>query len=143
MFQKETVLKKIDECIDTLQYHISESNSSTEILDHTSILNKKKKKNYKLILSALEEIKSGNRNELHGICNNLYFKMDNTDMVEEFIKYSFDRIYGSNHDYPIEGSRFHYQMNKNKWDESTIHGKNRLNLLDSMIQYCKCRLLSI
>ncbi|WPJ50235.1 hypothetical protein ACQ27_gp361 [Klebsiella phage K64-1] len=44
MFQKETVLKKLDECIDTLQYHISESNSSTEILDHTSILNKKRKR---------------------------------------------------------------------------------------------------
>lgn len=44
MFQKETVLKKLDECIDTLQYHISESNSNTEILDHTSVLNKKKEK---------------------------------------------------------------------------------------------------
>lgn len=63
MFQKETVLKKLDECIDTIQYYISESNNSTEILDHTSVLNKKKKKNYKLILSALEEIKSGNRTE--------------------------------------------------------------------------------
>lgn len=44
MFQKETVLKKLDECIDTLQYYISESNSSTEILDHTSVLNKKRKR---------------------------------------------------------------------------------------------------
>lgn len=95
-----------------------------------------KLKRLKLILEALYQIKE-HRNDSHGICNNLYFKVDGTDDVEEFLALSFHEKYGNRDiEYPIEGSRYVHQHNFNKWDLSTEYGAKRMELLEFMIQYC-------
>lgn len=121
----------------------SDSIEPKEEIDHKKVLSKKKKKQYNKILDALNEIKSGDRNENNGICNNLYFKVHNTDSVENFISAAFDYIYGMEHTYPIEGTRFHHQMNKEKWSTSTVFGRMRHELLNNMIQYCEMCLNNI
>lgn len=97
-----------------------------------------KKKKLKNVLTALNEIKNGDRKEIHGICNNLYFKVDSTDTVEQFIAYTFEKKYG-NPDimYPIEGDRYVHTYSTTKWDISTEYGAARLELLEFMIVTCE------
>ena len=98
----------------------------------------KKKKKLKKVLDALIEIKNGSRKEQHGICNNLYFKVDCTDTIEQFISYSFSLKYGDpDIKYPIEGDRYVHTYSTTKWDSSTKHGTERLELLDFMIKTCE------
>lgn len=102
------------------------------------VLNKKQKKKLAKVLTALHELKSGDRNEKHGICNNLYFKVDSTDLVEQFIAYSFELKYGEPDIlYPIEGDRRLHYSDNGKWDENTVNGAARLKLLDFMIETCE------
>lgn len=97
-----------------------------------------KKKKLKNVLTALLEIKSGDRKESHGICNNLYFKVDSTDTVEQFIAFTFEKKYGDPKVmYPIEGDRYLHTYSTTKWDASTEHGAARFELLDFMIKICE------
>lgn len=93
------------------------------------------------ILSVLEGMVQGEMyTKNHGICCNLYFVIDGTSSVESFLEDAFIEIYGADVHYPIEGDRYLYQLNNNKWDTSTPHGKERVELLHSLIAIAKRRL---
>lgn len=102
------------------------------------IIRKLKKKKLKLILERLYNVqKNVERYDHHGICNNLYLKVDDTDTVESFIWLCFEKKYGDAEiAYPI-GDSAAYHADKDKWNPDSEYGKQRLELLDFMISECE------
>lgn len=90
----------------------------------------------KKIAEGLKSIKEGDLHANHGICINLYIKVDPVHLVSDFLEAAFIQKFGSGECYPIEGSYDGYLADKDKWNPETEFGKKRIELLDFLIQYC-------
>ncbi|WNA16090.1 hypothetical protein XaC1_447 [Xanthomonas phage XaC1] len=106
--------------------------------------------NLKVIKQVLEMIQNPlTRREYHGIWFNLKFyyedfadvsrEQSNKD-VSHFMKDCLTSLYGEYIPYPLEANsnnprREHYRIEK-KWSKDCKTGKERVELLKKMIQYC-------